>query len=140
MVKGYTIPFIKIPFPQKNSNFTRMNKKQITLVDLELKMLKKGAIKRTQPVQGEFLNNLFLVGKKGHYLPAINLKILNQFIPFLHFKMKGLSQLKHLIQEGEWMSKLDLKDAYFSVPLNRNSRKFARYQGDSLRVHVSVLD
>ena len=45
-------------------NFTKMNKKQIAFVDLELKeMLRKGEIMRVQPAQGEFLSNLFLVGK-----------------------------------------------------------------------------
>ena len=107
-----------------------MNKKQIALVNLELKeMLRKGAIMRTQPAQGEFLSNLFLVEKKdGGCRPVINLKMLNQCILFLHFKMEGLSQLKHIIQEGDWMCKLDLKDAYFSVPLDQNSRKFVRFQ------------
>ena len=102
-----------------------MNKKQIALVDLELKyMLKKGVIKRTQPVLGEFLNNLFLVVTKDvGYCPVINVKMLNQLFPFLHFKMEGLSQLKHLIQEGDWLRKLDMNDAYFSAPLDQNSRK-----------------
>ena len=63
--KGYSLPFIKIPFQQKLPNVTRMNQEQIALVDLELKeMLKKGAIKRTQPTQGVFMSNLFLEGKK----------------------------------------------------------------------------
>ena len=130
VVKGYRITFIKIHFQQKIPNFTRMNKKQIALVNLELKeMLRKGAIKRTQPAQGEFLSNLFLVGKKDKgFRPVINLKMMNQFIPFLHFKMQDLSQLKHIIQEGDWMCKLDLKDAYFTVPLDQNSRKFVRFQ------------
>ena len=129
VVKGYTIPLIKILFQQKISNFTRMNKKQLALVNLELKeMSRKGAIKRTQSVQGEILSNLFLVWKKDGYRPVISLKMLSQFIPFLHFQMEGLSQLKQLIQEEDWMWKLDLKDAYFSVPLDRNSRKFKRFQ------------
>ena len=144
VVKGYKIPFIKIPFQRKIPNFTKMNKKQIALVDLELKeMLKKGAIMRTQPAQGEFLSNLFLMGKKdGGYRPVINLKMLNQFIPFLHFKMEGLSQLKRIIQEGDWMCKLDLKDAFFSVPLDRNSRKFVRFQWKETRTSscACVLD
>ena len=55
MVKVYTIPFIKIPFQQKIPKFTRMNKKQIALVDSDLKeMLRKWAIKRTQTVQGKW--------------------------------------------------------------------------------------
>ena len=94
--------FIKMRFHQKTTNLTRMNKRQIALVDLELKeMLRKGAIRRTQSVQEEFLSNLFLVGKKHlGYRSVINLKIFNQFIPFLHFKVEGLSQLKHLTQKG----------------------------------------
>ena len=130
MVKGYRIPFIKIPFQRKIRNFTKMMKKQLALVDLELKeVLRKGTIIRTQPAQGEFFSNLFHAGKKdGGYCPAINLKMLNQFIPFLHFKIESPSQLNHIIQEGDWMCKLDLKDAYFSVPLDRSSRKFVRFQ------------
>ena len=63
--KGYSLPFIKIPFQQKLPSVTRMNQEQIALVDLELKeMLKKGAIKRIQPIQGVFMTNLFLEGKK----------------------------------------------------------------------------
>ena len=130
VVKSYRIPFIKIPFQRKIPNFTKMNKKLITLVDLELKeMLRKGPIMRIQLAQGEFLSNLFLVGKKdGGYRPVINLKMLNQLIPFLHFKMEGLSLLRNVIQERDSMCYLDLKDAYFSASLDRNSRKFVRFQ------------
>ena len=107
-----------------------MSQKQIALVDLKLKaMLRKGSIMRIQPAKGEFLSNLFLVGKNDRgYHPVINFKRLNQFIPFLHFKMEDLSQLKHIIQDGHWMCKLDLKDAYFSLPLEWNLRKFVRFQ------------
>ena len=79
VVKGYKIPFIKMPFQRKSPNFTKINKKQIDLVDLELRrMLTKGAIVRSQPAQGEFLSNLFFMGKKdGGYFPVINLKMLS---------------------------------------------------------------
>ena len=68
------------------------SKEMLTKV-VELKeMLRKGVIKRTQPAQGEFLSNLFLLRKNdGGYRPIISLKMLNQFIPFLHFKMEDLS-------------------------------------------------
>ena len=77
VVKGYWIPFIKIPFQQEIPNFRTMNKKQIALVDLKLEeILRKGAITRTQPAQRKFLSNLFLVGEKdGGYRPVINLKM-----------------------------------------------------------------
>ena len=54
--------------------------------------------------------------------------MLNQFILFLDFKIEGISQLKHIIQEGDWMCKLDLKEAYLSVSLDQNFRKFVRFQ------------
>ena len=141
VVKGYKIPFIKIPFQRKIPNFTKMNKKQIALVDLELKeMLRKGAIMRTQPAHVELLSNLFLVKKGGGYRLVINLKMLNHFIPFLHFTMEGPSRLKHIMHGGDWMCKLELKDAYFSVPLDRNSRTFVRFQWKgTLRVHVPLF-
>ena len=73
------------------------------------------------------MSNVFLVWNKDRYHRSIiNLKMLNRFVSFLHFKMEGLSQLKHLIQERNWMCKLELKDAYFIVPLDWSSRKFAR--------------
>ena len=50
----------------------------------------------------QFLSNLFLVGKKdGGNRPAINLKSLNAFIPYLHFKMEGLHLLKDMLKEKD---------------------------------------
>ena len=47
----------------------------------------------------------------------INLKDLNQFLAFHHFKMESFQTAKDLIQEGDWMIKLDLKEAYHSFPV-----------------------
>ena len=96
--KGLHYTIHQDSFQQTILNFMRRNQKRIALVNLEIKkMFRKGAIKRTQPVQGEFLSNLFLVGKKGEgNRSVINLKILNQFVPFFHFKMERLSQFKAL--------------------------------------------
>ena len=143
MVKGYRIPFIKIPFQQEIPNFTKMNKKQIALVDLELEeMLRKGAITRTQPAQREFLSNLFLVGEKeGGYRPVINLKMLNQFIPFLHFKMEGLFSVKVHNTGG----RLDVQtgpEGCILQCLIRSKLEEVRkvsVEGDSQRVHVPVF-
>ena len=63
---------------------------------------------------GEFLSNLFLVSKKdgGHRL-VINLKFLNSLIPYQHFKMEGMHLIKNLLQEHNFLIKIDLKDTYF---------------------------
>ena len=92
-------------------------------------MLEKGAIQKVVPTQGQFLSNLFLVEKKdGGNRPVINLKNLNKFIPYEHFKMEGLHCLKFLLEQDDLSCKMDLKEAYFSVPLNKTTQKFVRFQ------------
>ena len=72
------------------------------LIDREVnEMLKNGVIRQTSTVKGEFLSNLLLVKKKDEgQRPVINLKHLNAFIPYNHFKMEGLHNLRYLLQEG----------------------------------------
>ena len=92
-------------------------------------MFRKGAIKICRPLSTQFLSNLFLVAKNdGGHRPVINLKELNKNIPYQHFKMEGLHYLKLMLQQGDYMFKLEMKDAYFSVPLNKISREKVRFQ------------
>ena len=74
-------------------------------------MSKKGAIRKVQPSKEEFTRNLFLVKKDGGCL--------NAYAPYCHFKMKGLQNLKYLLEKGDYMCTLDLKYTYFSVPLEK---------------------
>ena len=73
--------------------------------------------------------------------PVINLKMLNQFVPFLHFKMEGLTQLKHLIQEGDWMCKPGPEKCMLRYPFGSKLEVISKVsmEGDSLRVHLSVF-
>ena len=74
------------------------------------------------------LSNMFVRPKNtGGFRPIINLKELNQFIPYHHFKMEGLKDVKFLLRKRDWMCKIDLKDAYFSVPMSTQSRKWVRF-------------
>ena len=106
-----------------------MDRDREALVDEEVKeMLLKGAIQETSPCKGEFISNVFLVSKKeGGNRPVINLKALNQFLPYEHFKMEGLHNLKDLIEQDDYFCKIDLKDAYFSIPLAQKSQKYVRF-------------
>ena len=45
-----------------------------------------------------------MVGRR----PVVNLRYLNEFIPYQHFKMEGLFCLRELLQEGDYMCKLDM--------------------------------
>ena len=89
-------------------------------------MLKNGAIKvslqNDQLSQNQFLSNLFAVKKNGcGYQRVINLKTLNQFVPYMHFKMESLQTLKYMMKERDYMCKIDLIDPYFTVPLDKSS-------------------
>ena len=45
----------------------------------------------------------------------INLKQLNVYILYCHFKMEGLQNLKYMLQKEDYMGRLGLKDAFFST-------------------------
>ena len=92
-------------------------------------MLHKGAIKEVEYTQGQYLSSIFLVPKKDSgQRPVRNLRMLNSYIPYLHFKMESVSLLKEILQKGDLVCKIDLKDAYFSVPLYQDSQKYVRFQ------------
>ena len=127
-VQGMQIPFMEIPVQTSFQNQTP-SLKNATLIDVEVQdMLQKGAIIEVLPCKDQFLSPVFLVPKKdGGNRPVINLKKLNQYIEYQHFKMEGIQALKSLIKKGDYMVKLDLKDAYFSLPIHKAFRKYLRF-------------
>ena len=127
---GYKIAFMETPNQTRSPFQSPLNQEEEEMISTEVQeMLQKGAISNvTGSCQDQFLSNLFLVAKKdGASRPVINLKTLNKFIPYKHFEMEGLHCLKYLIQQNDYLCKVDLKDAYFSVPLHNNSRKLLRF-------------
>ena len=108
-----------------------MNLDQRQQVQVEIdNMLEKGATCHTSYLKGEILSNVFLLGKKGGgNRPVINLKRLNQFIPYQHFKMEGLFCLREMLRKDDFMCKLDMKDAYFSILLHQSSKNMSDFYG-----------
>ena len=110
IVKGYKIPFHSKPFQSKIPSQPIVSREGEELVKLEVKeMLKKGAIRKVQLSKGEFVSNSFLVKKDGSQRPMINLKQLNAYIPYCHFKMECLQNLKYMLQKGDYMCLTRLK-------------------------------
>ena len=130
VVKGYRIRFIKILSQRKISKFYKDEQEANCSCGFGIKGdVEERGNNESSTCPRAVSEQLIPCGKKdGVYHPVINLKMLNQFITFLHFKMEGLFQLNHIIQGQDWMCKLNLKDEYFSVPLDQNSRKFVRFQ------------
>ena len=126
---GYQILLVMDPVQEKTPKVSKLNQEKQKQVDREGKaMLEKGSISKVCHRKGEFLSSLFLISKKdGGNRPVTNLKDLNRFIPYKHFKVEGLHCLKYVLQKRDYMCKIDLKDAYFSVPLHKDSRKLVQF-------------
>ena len=54
----------------------------------------------------------------------INLKSLNSYLVVSHFKMENIGSLKHVLQEGNFMGKIDLEDAYFFSASSTGTSRF----------------
>ena len=92
-------------------------------------MILQGAIHSvTSNTKGGVVRSIFQVDKKdgGHRL-VINLKSLNSFVDFQHFKIEGIRMLRDLLRKGDFLVKLDLKDAYFTVPVWMKHQKYLRF-------------
>ena len=141
MVKVYVIPFLKIPVQRIIPKQVATSKTQELLTGKEMQILDKGAIKIVEhQYPDQFLSNILLLRKKdGGNRLCINLKALNKFIPYKHFKMEGLHCLKYLLEINDFLCKIDLKNAYFSVPLCMSSRKFVIFAWSGKLYHFLCL-
>ena len=132
-VRGYKIEFVCEPFQVNKPHGIVFSDEEKKLIDLEVqKMLQKGAIRRASFDPRQFISNLFIIPKKcGDLRPVINLKPLNEFVQYHHFKMEGLNTLLDLLSGSEFFTTIDLKDAYFSIPIHADHYKYLRFEWNS---------
>ena len=128
---GHMLDFIGLPVQNSIPSACVMSSDMVAVVDDEITtLLSKGAIRPVlSGCSGDgFLSNLFAIPKKsGGFRVILNLKRLNQFLAYRHFKMEGLDCVKYLIERGDWMVKLDLQDAYHLVAVFPDHCKFLRF-------------
>ena len=127
-VQGYHIEFMNPPVQHSFPGMPSLSPSQETVVDQEMKELSaKEAIHQipTQTLSNEvFISSMFIVPKKdGGNCPVINLKPLNQFLVYEHFK----NMLKDLLKQDDYVVKIDLKDAYLTVPIWKDHQKYLRF-------------
>ena len=122
VVSGYLIEFSSTPIQSHPPPLIHTSLEHQTKIDQEVQeLLTKDAVHYVQSSHSQvpgFVSTLFIVPKKGGGLrPVINLKPLNYFIPYEHFKMESIVMLKDLLTKGDFMVKIDLKDAYLTIPI-----------------------
>ena len=101
------IDFILETFQENVPHNPKMSAQESLLVTREVKsMLENGAIQNPFVKKGQFLSNLFLLGKTyGGNRPVINVQILKACIPYLHFKIEGLHLLNNMLKEKDYIRK-----------------------------------
>ena len=78
------------------------------------KLVGKGVIEYTEHEKGECISPIFFRSKSdGTRRLILNLKILNEFLEYNHFKMETIHSVADLIQPHCYMTTIDLKDAYY---------------------------
>ena len=92
-------------------------------------MLHKQIIRETTRESREFVSPIFLVEKPdGETRLILNLKELNEFVKYKHFKMDGIKTIINMVTRNCFMATTDLKDAYYSVAISRQFQKFLKFK------------
>ena len=141
-VQGHKLELTQVPVQGRTPEESHLPSELESSMAEEISKLRgKGAIStvtRTQTVG--FISRMFLVPKKdGSHRPIIDLRELNKFIKREHFKMEGIHLVKDLLQQGDWMVKLDLKDAYFAVPIHQEHRIYLQFRWKGITYQFNCL-
>ena len=103
---------------------------QITRVNYEIaKLASYKVIRKTTPERGEFVSGFFAREKKDGSLRVIlNLKSLNNYVPYKKFRMETFNKALTLITPNCYMASIDIYHAYFSVPIASQDQKFLKFK------------
>ena len=132
IVRGDTFNFVAPP-PEKTTakpcNVSAENKQ---FIDIEINdMLEKQIIVPTSHEAGEFVSPIFPVPKPdGRLRIILNLKQLNAYIEYLHFKMDNIKTVLANVTKGCLMASIDLKSAYYSIKVHDEYQKYLKFQYD----------
>ena len=104
------------------------------------KFLQKGIIVASSHEQGEFISNIFLQPKKHRsFRMILNLKELNKFVQYHHFKMESIHTCTQLMRPGRYMTSIDLQDAYYLIPIDTEHQKYLKFMWRGKLYHFTCL-
>ena len=131
IVKGAKIEFSKeYGVPVQNSKpVAKLHGSEAEFVNTEIdKLLVKGVIIHSESEPGEFLSTIFLTPKKdGSFRLILNLKELNEYVQYHHFKMDTVNTSFTLLFRNCYLASVDLRDAYYSVPVAKQHQKYLKF-------------
>ena len=91
-IRGVKIEFVAYPKQTLIPREYNFNAAEVVIIDKQIeKILQTGVIETTSHCKGEYISNIFIRQKKdGSYRLILNLKNLNQFVQYHHFKMENI--------------------------------------------------
>ena len=129
IVEGFTLDFLDYPLQQTLPGQILKGPAEISIAeDLLQQLHEKGVIENTELDRTGFVSNIFLRPKRsgGHRL-ILNLKQLNEYVEYNHFKMDHLASALSLVSPNCVMASIDLADAYYSVNVHVHHRKYLQF-------------
>ena len=100
---GLKIDFISEPFQRSSPRDVSISGDMQAVCQAEIcSLLRKGAIEEITDGSAGFLCSFFCVPKKmAGFRPIVNLKPLNSFVKYEHFKMENLETVRFLVRKGD---------------------------------------
>ena len=118
----------ELSFENKPIEMKFSSKEESFLIKEIEKLLGKGVIRESLHEEGEFISPIFLVPKPpDSFRLVLNLKKLNEFVPYVHFKMETINSILTMITPGCYMTKIDIKDACYSIPILPEHQKYLKF-------------
>lgn len=142
IVEHCHIKFLENVNPIRNYSFSsRFTPEEDLIVDREIqKLIEMKVLKEVEHHPEEFLSPIFIVPKKnGEYRIILNLKGLNEYIEYHHFKMDTLESVLKLVKPGCYFASVDLRHAYYSVSLAPEHRIKLRFEKSGKIYQYEVL-
>ena len=133
-VSGLPLEFHSTPLFPEFVQQCRFSQSEEKFVSEEIaRLVQKNIIVPCEHEEGEFISAIFLTPKgDGTYRLILNLKKLNEAMPYVHFKMDTIHTVLSLVTPGCFMTKIDIKDAYYSVPILPEHQKFLKFMNDGI--------
>ena len=140
-VSGYQIEFDDFPVQNAIPNAYKQSVKQKSVLQLQIdELIDRNVVSKVDYCPEMFISNVFGREKQnGDIRMIIDLSDVNEYVKKFHFKMDHLDVVLDLVDEGVFMSSIDLKDAYYSIPIWEGHKQFLVFQWDDSLYQFNVL-
>ena len=129
LISGVRIPLASKPnliVNWKNSRFSTVWSPQMSQ---EIELLKEQKVVERPPHPGpSFISRMFLVQKSsGGLRPIFDLRGLNRHVKVRNFRLFSHLKVPDFLQDGDWMTRIDMSLAFLHVPIADSHRCLLRF-------------